>query len=259
MTRWIRCSFVWTTILMLTATAAIAWGDDCDHTAPREEVIDAAGAELVEIDASAGFLRVLGSDGAGQIQVRGEACASSERLLEDVQLEVRQSGDRVRIDVEIPDSSWGRSSTARLDLVIEVPSNVAVEIDDGSGSIEVRNVASAEIDDGSGSIEVRDVAGDLAIDDGSGEIEAINVAGEVRIDDGSGAIDLRQVGSVMIDEDGSGEIDIEEVYGDVMVRSDGSGSISVRDVDGDFTVRRDGSGGINHRAVAGLVDIPDGD
>ena len=203
---------------LLTASGSFAY--DCDHTAPRDEVIDAAGAERIEIDASAGFLKVHGSEGASEIRVSGEACASSESLLEDIRLEVRRSGDRVRIVAEIPESRWGRS-TAKLDLTIEVPSSVELEIDDGSGEIEVRNVGSTTIDDGSGEIEVSEVAGDLEIDDGSGEIEVTGVTGQVRIDDGSGEINLRTVGSVVIDDDGSGEIDIEEVFGDVMVRSDG--------------------------------------
>ncbi len=239
----------------IAAVPAVA--DDCDHRAPREDTLDAAGVKLIEIDAGAGFLRVEGVKGS-EVKVVGEACASSSSLLEDTQLTVRRSGDRIRVIAEIPESSWGRS-TARLDLDIEVPSGVAVEIDDGSGEIEVRGVASANIDDGSGEIEVSDIAGDLEIEDGSGEIDIEGVGGEVRISDGSGEIEVRSVGSVLIEEDGSGEIDIEGVDGDVMVRSDGSGSISVRDVEGDFTVRRDGSGGIDHRAVAGRVEIPDDD
>ena len=241
------------TLAALLAVPAVA--DDCDYTAPREDSVDAGGIERVEIDAAAGYLRVIGEEGAAQIEVEGEACASSESLLEDVQVVVKRSGGRVRIVAEVPDSSWGRS-TARLDLSIRVPSSVAVEIDDGSGEIEVSDVAALVIDDGSGEIVVDNVAGDLEIDDGSGEIEASGIGGEVRIEDGSGEIELRRVGSVVIEEDGSGEIDIEGVDRSVLVRSDGSGSISVRDVGGDFTVRRDGSGDIRHDAVAGLVDVP---
>ncbi len=240
-----------------TIATVPAFADDCDHRAPREESIDAAGVERIEIEASAGFLRVEGVKGS-EVRVVGEACASSARLLEDVRLVVRRSGDRVRIIAELPEGGWGRS-TARLDLAIEVPSDIAIGIDDGSGEIEVRGVASAEIADGSGEIEVSDIAGDLEIEDGSGEIDVEGVGGEVRISDGSGEIELRSVGSVLIEEDGSGEIEIAGVEGDVMVRSDGSGSISVRDVNGDFTVRRDGSGGIDHRSVVGQVTIPDDD
>ncbi len=247
----------WVSILAVGLLAAFpGLADDCDHTAPREDFVDAGGAERVIIDVGAGSLKVNGREGADVVQVRGEACASSEKLLEDIQLRVERSGDRVRIVAEMPDSTWG-SSTARLDLDIEVPAGVEVAIDDGSGEIEVRNVGSLDIDDGSGEIEIEEVAGDVRIDDGSGEIEIKNARGEVRIEDGSGEIELRSVGSVVIEDDGSGEIDIVGVAGDVMVRSDGSGSITVRDVGGDFTVRNDGSGDIHHDGVAGRVSIPE--
>ncbi len=250
----VRLSVLFAAVLF----AIPAFADDCDFTAQREDSADAGGVEKIEIDAAAGYLRVIGEEGASQIRASGEACASSERLLEDVQLVVKRSGDRVRISVEVPDSNWGRQ-TARLDLTVNVPASATVDIEDSSGSIEVENVAALEIEDGSGKIDVKNVAGNLEIDDGSGEIEARDIGGEVRIEDGSGQIELSRVGSVMIEEDGSGEIDVEEVTGSVMVRSDGSGSISVRDVGGDFTVRRDGSGGIRHKAVAGVVDVPDED
>ena len=49
-------------VLLCIASAAFllavpALADDCDHVAPREESTDAGGVELIEIDASAGFLR----------------------------------------------------------------------------------------------------------------------------------------------------------------------------------------------------------
>ncbi len=230
-------------------------GDECDFTEILEESVDAAGAATIRIDAAAGSLQVVGASGASEARVRGEVCASSQSLLDDVTLTVERNGDRVDIAVDIPDRHWGRSY-ARLNLDIEIPDDIKVEIDDGSGSIEVQAVASTQIDDGSGSIEVRDVRGDLRIDDGSGSIHVDGVTGEVHVRDGSGEIDVRRAGSVIVDEDGSGSIEVAEVDGDVMVRDDGSGSITVSDIGGDFTVRDDGSGGIRHSAIGGRVSVP---
>jgi len=211
-------------------------GDDCAFSAPFDESIDAAGAVAVRIDAAAGSLQVVGAGDLSEVRVRGESCASSQSLLDDIELVVERHGDRVDVIVDLPDRQWG-GGYARLDLEIEVPGDVPVEIDDGSGSIDVRGVAAVAIDDGSGSIEIRDVAGDLRIDDGSGSIHVEEVGGEVRIRDGSGEIDVRRAGSVVIDEDGSGSIDVS-------------------DIGGDFTVRDDGSGGIRHRGVGGRVSVP---
>ena len=256
-------SFVPTTALLAAAllvAAVSVVADDCDYTDPREAVIDAAGATLIAIDAAAGSLRVEGRDGLTEVRASGEACASRKSLLEDIRIETRRTGDTVRIIAEMPTSL--RSGNARLDLVVEVPADIPLDVEDSSGEMKIRHVAALEINDSSGEIVVEDVTGDLRIrEDSSGEIEVIGVTGNVHIEeDSSGEIDIRKVGgSVIIDEDSSGEIDVADVEGDVIVHRDSSGSISVRNVGGDFTVDHDGSGDIRHQEVAGRVSIPEDD
>ncbi len=246
--------------LLLTLTAApMALADDCDYEAQRQASVDMAGATLIHIKAAAGNLVVKGTPGLARVEVRGEACTSDEDLLDGIQIVTKRSGDTVRILAEVPESKWRLgSTTVRLDLTIEVPADVPLEIDDSSGAVELRNVGPTELEDGSGEIVAEGVAGDLRVEDGSGSIRIEDVAGNVEIEDGSGEIDVRGVrGSVVIREDGSGAIDIRDVDHDVMIREDGSGGIEVREIGGDFTVDRDGSGGIDYRNVAGRVDIPD--
>jgi hypothetical protein len=229
----------WSFALGLAGTASAY---DCSHEARREEKIDAAGVKTLHVIARAGSLRVDGQAGAGAIAVHGTACASRESALEDIQLKVHRSGSEATVEAVIPESSnWLIGGEARLDLVLEVPQGVALEVEDGSGSIEIRHVASADVKDGSGEMVIEDVAG------------------EVRITDGSGGIEVRDAGSVVVDEDGSGSINVSGVRGNVLVKDDGSGSISVREVAGDFTVEDDGSGGISHAAVHGRVRIPSRD
>lgn len=244
---------------LLAAPPALA-DDDCDYTADRAAAIDLDGAKLIEIEARAGSLVVEGRSGLTRVSATGEACASDEDLLEGIQITTRRSGDRVRVSVEIPDSGWSfRNRTARLNLTVEVPDDVALSIDDSSGSIKVRGVAATEIEDSSGEIIVEGVGGNLRIDDSSGSIRVRDVAGDVVVDDSSGGIDVRGVrGSVTIEDDSSGGIEIADVEGDVMVRDDSSGGIRVSEIGGDFTVRHDGSGGIDYSGVRGRVDVPRG-
>jgi hypothetical protein len=234
-----------------TVIAAIltgGWGlagplaaDDCAYQEPREERIDAAGLKTLRVIARAGSLRISGQPGASAVEIHGTACASSRSYLEEIRLRTTRSGSTATVEAEIPDS-WGwRGGERRLDLVLAVPPGLALDVEDGSGPIDVRNVAAA------------------AVQDGSGEIVIEGVAGEVRITDGSGSIDVRDAGSVVIDEDGSGGITVSGVRGNVLVRDDGSGSISVREVAGDFTVEDDGSGGISHAQVHGRVRVPSRD
>jgi len=222
--------------------AAQAGADDCSYQARRDQRLDAAGVRTLRVIARAGSLRIDGQAGASAIDVHGTACAGREATLNDIQVRIRRSGSEATVEAEIPDTfNWLGGGEARLDLVLEVPPGVSVEVEDGSGEVHIRNVAAAKVSDGSGEMV----------------LEAI--AGEVRITDGSGGIEVRDVGSVVIEEDGSGGISISGVRGNVTVRDDGSGGIAVRDVAGDFTVQDDGSGGITHAAVRGRVRVPSRD
>ena len=243
-------------IACLAASPALA-GNDCRYDEPREATVEAKGAKSVRIIAKAGTLRIEGRSGLEEVRVRGTACASKERLLDDVRLEAERSGDVVRVEAIIPDNRSFWRSSSRLDLTIEVPDSVALRVRDSSGSTDIRGVGELSLKDSSGSIFIEDVAGNIEVDDSSGEIEIVGAERDVRVEDSSGEIDIREVGgSVDIVQDSSGEIDISKVEGSVLVRRDSSGSIYVRDVGGDFTVERDGSGSIRYRDVKGRVDIP---
>lgn len=251
-----------TSLLLAGAASLLAVGSaaaDCDHKATRSGEAAAAGVKRVVIVAEAGDLVVLGKSGAGKILARGEACASSASQLERIQLETRQSGDTVTITARIDrEKDWGWSDNAWMDLEIEVPSALEVEIEDGSGDSVLRDLGKVRMEDGSGDVRIQKVAG-LRLVDGSGDID-IDGAAEIDLEDGSGDILVRNArGNVMIDEDGSGDIDIKDVEGSVTVRDDGSGSIYVADVRGDFTVDSDGSGEIEHKNVDGKVSIPSED
>jgi hypothetical protein len=213
-----------------------------DYDEPRTATVNAAGATLLKIDARAGLLRVTGRPGLSEVRVRGTARASSRRLLEDIKLEAVREGNQVNVRAVMPEMrnccDWNEQ--ALLDLVIEVPATLALDVDDTSGDMTIESVAAKiRIEDNSGGIRVRDAGGDIWISDTSGEI------------------DIRGVkGSVDIDEDSSGEIEVYDVTGSVHVGRDSSGSIDVSRVGGDFVVEHDGSGSIDYDGVKGKVDIP---
>lgn len=219
--------------------------------------LSAAEVSLVDIRAGSGELHIEGEDGLSEIVVVGRGCASEEDFLDELTISGEMVDGTAVIQTHYPDQrGWSGSRTARIDLVVLVPTGMAVDVDDSSGEMEVRRTGTLRIDDSSGGISVADIRGSLEIDDSSGGLDIDGVDGDVRIEDGSGGIDVRGVtGSVML-RDGSGSIDIVDVGGDVIVEGDGSGSIDVRDVGRDFSVRRDGSGGIRHSGVQGSVDIP---
>ncbi|MDP9205917.1 MAG: DUF2807 domain-containing protein [Gemmatimonadota bacterium] len=245
----------------IIASTARAQGSG-DYTAPRNAVVDAAGARSVEVEAGAGILRVEGKAGLRQVQVTGTARASSQHFLNQIKLIAERRGDVVFVKADIPDQDWDFDSrdnySAALDLVIQVPQGINAQLSDGSGDAKVLNVGSLDAHDGSGDFSVDGAAGSVRITDGSGNLRIENVGGDVRVSDGSGEIDVRNVtGSFTVEADGSGSILATDVRGSVIVEHDGSGEIEVNKVGRDFRVESKGSGSIDYSAVSGQVDIPD--
>jgi hypothetical protein len=199
------------------------------------------------------------------VQVRGTARATSRNRLQDIRLIAERRGDVVYIKSDMPDESgsgfWniGRDDwNLQLDLVIEVPQNLALDVEDGSGEAKFVNVGPMRLSDGSGGLDINGVKGDLEVEDGSGDLIIENVEGKVRVSDGSGEIRAKNiVGDFVVDEDGSGNIDVAGVGGSMRVEEDGSGGIDVDRVAGDFTVDHKGSGSIRSSGVRGKIDIPD--
>ena len=231
------------------------------NEAPRNATVPVAGARVVRIDAAAGSLRVEGKEGLSEVRVRGTARLEGRGRIDDIKLIAERRGGEIYIKADIPENDydgWRDGSYMGLDLVIEVPRTMRLDVEDGSGEAEFLNTGELTLDDGSGTIEIRGMHGDLDIEDGSGEIDINGVDGDVRINDGSGEIQARNVtGNFVVSDDGSGSIRITDVGGTVRVGSDGSGNIDVDRVGGDFVVDSDGGGGIRYDTVKGRVSIPE--
>lgn len=258
----------------LLSLPSAATASDCPHSEPRNATLDAAGATTLRVEAEAGDLMIRGSSQLTAVQVQGKACAPDEALLDEIELRTDRRGDTLHIEVEIPDGNWRRTSPY-LDLEIEVPENLLLDVEDSSGSVQIEGVRGLELEDGSGDIlvhniaegieivdgsgelRVTDVGGKIRLNDGSGSLEIEHVAGPVSIEDGSGAITVRDTeAGVEIVEDGSGSIELDHIGGDVVVQEDGSGSIRAEHVSGDFIVERDGSGGVHYNHIEGTIRVP---
>lgn len=246
-------------VVSLSASLPLAAEDYCAHKAARSAGLEVSGATRIEIVARAGSLRVTGRAGAARLEASGTACASDAKLLDQVQIKASRQGATLRVEAQVPEAGWGLTGGAGLDLVVDVPDALPLQVSDSSGPLEIRSVAALQLEDSSGEILVEDVRGDLRVQDSSGEMTLAKIEGDVRIHDSSGEIEVKSVGgSVDVEQDSSGGIRIAQVGGSVHVAEDSSGPIDVRDVGGDFSVGRDGSGGIRHSGVKGSVSLPKG-
>jgi hypothetical protein len=246
---------------MLALLATTAWAGDCKVKRQFEETLDLSGARELKILAAAGDLVIEGKPGLQAANIRATVCASSEEMAEAAGLDLEAGAD-ARVAVILPDSeggSWFGNKFAWMDLEIDVPDDLALDVRDSSGDLEIENVAALTLKDSSGDIEVSNVAGLLTITDSSGDIDIEDTEGDVVIEvDSSGNMRGSNIaGSVLVKVDSSGDIRFDDVRGNVIVERDSSGSIEVAAVGGDFRVLSDGSGDILHRDVAGELEIPE--
>lgn len=235
-----------------------------DYTSPRNADVDARGARTARIEAGAGSLKVEGRSGLTEVRVRGTAVSSRRNYLDDIKLIAERRGEEVFIKVVMPEDSDHGLNMMRgnwrmeLNLVIEVPVSLALDVDDGSGNAEFNNTGALAFEDGSGEISIRNAHGNVRVVDGSGSIVIEGVEGSVKVDDGSGEIRASNVtGDFTVGDDGSGDIDVSSIGGTMRVDNDGSGNIDVDRVSGDFVVSNDGSGTIRYDTVKGSIRIPE--
>ena len=226
-------------IVIAMFAASLAEADWSNYEEVRNLDLDADGISELFIKAGAGSMDVTGVSGLDKISVKATVVvpdADEEDALEVIEkkmtLTLDRKGSEAQLNARFDGGFMGFGSDAHIALEVSVPQGLSVNIDDGSGSIDVIDVAGdVTIDDGSGSIDVKNVA-NLMIDDGSGSIDVDDASGDVSIVDGSGSISVDHVkGSVTID-DGSGSVKISDVENDVIIIDDGSGSLTIKDVRG---------------------------
>lgn len=229
----------------------------------RKLSLDASGIQKLDADCGSGFLKIKGVKTLEQIEVTATIVVKNldedeldDLIKESVKLYLEKRGDKAvlvsKFESGIINSLFKRKNGV-INLDVRVPAKMNLDIDDGSGFIEINNIdGNLDIDDGSGTMKIEDISGYAKIDDGSGGIEMKNIGGDIHLDDGSGSIEISRAGGDVDIDDNSGSMSVYDVKGSVVV-SDGSGSILIDGVDKDVHIKRAGSGSLTVRNVKGQV------
>lgn len=232
-------------LLILTMfTASLASAALNGYEEVRELTLDTRGIDMLSIENGAGSIDIQGVSGTTEIIVTATILVpgknndkAMKRIENDLVLTLDKDSDVAILKAYFKEGgffNFGDGPSVQLD--VRMPAGMHLDVDDGSGSINVENVR-----------------GDIMLDDGSGLITMIDVGGEIEIDDGSGSISVTNVGGNISINDGSGSIKVRGVAGTVTV-DDGSGSIDVSDVEEDLIIVDDGSGGLDFSNIAGRVE-----
>jgi DUF4097 and DUF4098 domain-containing protein YvlB len=237
----------------------VSIASDCRYTAERSGQHPVAGAKRLVVSARAGELDLKGRKDITQVSASGKACASHQELLDRIRIELRLEGDVLRVSALMPDidaDDAPDNANATLDLEIEVPDNLPLELIDSSGDAEIDGLAALDVTDSSGELRISHIAGDLEVTDSSGDVRIDEVGQNVRLRDSSGDVHIEDVhGNVEVEADGSGSLEFDRVERNVAVGHDGSGDIRISNVKGDARIESDGSGDVTVRNVAGSFTL----
>ena len=249
-------------VVRLGLCAAMAVAAGCtlrrmERTAPRAAHVPVSGATVLKLAVGAGYLRVQGTSAATEVFVSGNAQAATVATLNAIRIMTRRSGDTIFVSATLPPSRHEPGPAPALDIMVQVPASLALDVTDSTGESIFRNVGTMRLVHGDGGLDIDGVGGPLDVVDGGGDMIVANVRGDVHIVDGAGSIYLTNIaGSVTIPQDGSGEIQLSGVNGDVTVGSKMSGEVAAHGIGGNLMVKANGNGSIEYRDVKGHIAIP---
>ncbi len=240
-----------------------AFASPCKFEAPRNLQLDLAGVKSVHIDVHSQDLHLVGSDSNQGLNLTGRACASDQSALEHLRVTQHREGDQLWLDLGghgYSSFSLFGSSYANLEVTVQLPASMPVNVIVGSGDADVRGVQELLSIVGSGDLHVRQVAGKFSTSVGSGDVDATDVGSLDVGSVGSGDLKASAIkGDAKVGSIGSGDVTLRQVGGSVSAGTLGSGDLTVSDVAGDFTLGAKGSGDVNHAGVKGKVSVPHDD
>lgn len=197
-------------LLFLTAFFMGACTDsDLETVAEIQE--EFSGVNTIEVDSEFLDVTYVGSSGQQQVTLNATLRSTSKRRNE---LSYQVVGDKLRISVNTKGGIGNLKSEGSI--ILSGPRNIKLEIESGSGNVDISNVTSPELklEVGSGKITSKNISSPAIILNGaSGSILAEDLSGLVFANISSGKIELKRVdGNVNVQGD-SGEIKIMSVNG----------------------------------------------
>jgi hypothetical protein len=161
------------------------------------ETVDLGGVEVVEFNLGSEDLVITTEEvGTASFTIektyRANEKEYGEELMDKAEILFNRHGDRLVVERK-KDKSLGLSQITKgyvsIDIEVALPAGLALDIDTGSGDVEVADrEAMLAIDTGSGDVETGVAAGGLNVDTGSGDMRIKTARHNVNLKAGSGDI-----------------------------------------------------------------------
>lgn len=192
--------------------------------------VDTEKPVTLSVNDDAGDVSIVGGDvEAVEVQILktgyGSNDARAEEALKNIKYDIKQNGNTITITYKLSGRQTREVNT--IDLIITVPTETLVEVDNGFGVVDISDLkGNVDISGDFGDVTVKNIDGALSVENSSGEIRVSNVdAGSenVRIEADFGKITLEKVNAKDVNiNSSSGAITLNNVRatGDFFSKSD---------------------------------------
>ncbi len=245
-----------------------------------QQTVTLGAGQSVRVEHKFGSVRLHGESGrdvkiSATIRAQASSHEEAESFVQKIKIEVQQTGEGLRVKTIYPDEekSWFHSSkhsSWSVSYDIGMPSDApiivrnsfggvevsgihgAADIENGYGTLIVRDAGAGRWNNAFGSIELAGAAGNVSISDNNGSVQVSDVKGTLEVRNRFGSITARSIQGAVTITGGNGAVTLTDAASANITTS--FGSVDVRNVRGDLSVR-DNNGNVELSGIGGVADI----
>ena len=245
-------------LLALPVCAIAAGNMTCTEPGEFQQSIDAGEIRVLRLETGSGILRINGSDEIDEIRVSGRACALDPDMLTDFSLNLEPEDGVLTLSDRLPEgANHPEASFAKLNMTLDVPRRLSIEITTEREPVHINNVASLKIVKQRGELNIDGVDGDVDVNSKFGDLTIRNVGGNLTLNRDRGETIIEGVrGNVVVESSRRGNTLFREIGGNLHVSKE-RGNIAAVNVTGDLIVRDRQEGRLTYSNIGGRVDAPE--
>src|SRR5713101_7663201 len=236
--------------------------------------------QSVRVEHKVGSISLHGESGrevkiSATIRAQASSHEEAESFAQKIKIEVQQTGEGVRIKTIYPEDEkrWfhsSKNSSWSVSYDIGMPSDAPITVRNSFGGVEVAGVhGAADVENGYGTLNVRDAGtgrwnnafgsielvgagGNVSVSDNNGSVQVSDVKGTLEVRNRFGSITARDIQGAVIITGGNGAVTLANAASAIITTS--FGSVDASNIRGDLSIR-DNNGHVEISTIGGAADI----
>src|SRR6266851_2330060 len=245
-----------------------------------QQTVTLGAGQSVRVEHKFGSVKLHGESGrdvkiSATIRAQASSHEEAESFAQKIKIEVQQTSEGVRIKTIYPEEEkswfhWSKHSSWSVSYDIGMPSDAPITVRNSFGSVEVTSVrGAADVENGYGTLTVRDAgagrwvnafgsielagaAGNAVVNDNNGSVQVSDVKGTLEIRNRFGSITTRNIQGAAAITGGNGAVVLTDAASANITTS--FGSVDARNIRGDLSIR-DNNGNVEISSIGGAADI----